>query len=75
MGGSHKRAPIYFTESINSSNFIAVACNTFEDFLSGNYNKHCTAVMGENVDIKTRGKYYLTTNGKSPFALGSNILN
>ncbi|XP_061185463.1 inactive pancreatic lipase-related protein 1-like [Saccostrea echinata] len=57
---SHMRSILLFTESIRSAcRFKACKrCSSCED--------KCTS-MGQNVNDKARGRYYLTTNSASPF--------
>ena len=46
-GCSHGRAPIYFTESINSNvAFRATACTSYANFQSGSCNNNAKANMG-----------------------------
>lgn len=70
VGCSHKRAAIYFYESINSNNFVAVEASNFTEFDYGRCNRNKRAIMGENVDRSLSGNFYLHTNKKSPFAKG-----
>uniref|UniRef100_A0A1B0CWC2 Lipase domain-containing protein n=1 Tax=Lutzomyia longipalpis TaxID=7200 RepID=A0A1B0CWC2_LUTLO len=71
---SHSRSYIYFAESITTATgFWARQCGDYNDIL----NENCTttnavyAVMGgEPVKKKTRGIFWLSTNGESPFAQG-----
>ncbi|KAI4461685.1 lipase [Holotrichia oblita] len=70
LGCSHKRAPIYFYESINSNHFVAVEASSFTEFDCGRCNHNKRAIMGENVDKSVTGDFYLHTNKKSPFAKG-----
>lgn len=67
---SHKRAPIYFYESINSHGFVAIEAPNFSEFDCGRCNQNRRAVMGENVDQSLKGDFYLYTNKTSPFAKG-----
>ena len=64
-----------FEETIlDDSEFVAVLCNNFEDFDSGICcNGETFAKMGERVDQKLRGKYYLNTNSAHPYALPKHI--
>nr|XP_022916117.1 lipoprotein lipase-like [Onthophagus taurus] len=66
---SHKRSNLYFIESINSNDFIATSCESWENFKEvncGNDSKNVT--FGENVDFQARGVYYFITNDNPPFA-------
>ncbi|GJQ85482.1 hypothetical protein Trydic_g23072, partial [Trypoxylus dichotomus] len=57
---SHKRAPIYFYESINSYEFVTIEAPSFVEFDCGRCNHNRRAVMGENVDPFYRNKYNLS---------------
>lgn len=71
QGCSHGRAPIYFTESINSNvAFRATACTSYANFQSGSCNNNAKANMGYPVSTTTRGDYYLDTHSVAPFAMG-----
>ncbi|XP_071050523.1 pancreatic lipase-related protein 2-like [Onthophagus taurus] len=70
MACSHKRAPLYFAESITSKKFIAGYCDSFDDVVDKKYNKKITAIMGEDANPNIVGIYYLETNNTSPYALG-----
>jgi len=71
QGCSHGRAPIYFTESINSNTgFRGTSCSSYANFQSGSCNNNAKALMGYPVPTTTRGDYYLNTNSAAPFALG-----
>jgi len=66
---SHTRAPLYFTESINSPvGFKAVLCDTWAHFKKGACSGNTAELMGEPISKKSYGVYYLATNKKSPFA-------
>ena len=64
-----------FEETIvDGGKFIAVLCNNFEDFDSGICcNGQTFGQMGEKVDPKLRGKYYLNTKSSRPFALPKDV--
>lgn len=68
---SHSRAHALFAETIISSDFVAVRCNTFDDAR----NQRCTGAReasmgGEPGNIGLRGIFHLRTNGQTPFAMG-----
>ncbi|KAB0804665.1 hypothetical protein PPYR_01635 [Photinus pyralis] len=73
---SHRRSVDYMIESVLSSNFVATEC------------KYCPigcppvialvtrpgkAILGQQCSPDTRGKYYVPTNLKSPYATGGRI--
>jgi hypothetical protein len=68
---SHDRAPLFFIESINSNNFYARRCDTFDEI-----GRRCSgelATMGgepSNSRKALRGVFHLTTNRSPPFARG-----
>ncbi|KAJ8917649.1 hypothetical protein NQ315_005096 [Exocentrus adspersus] len=68
---SHMAAGLYFAESIrgNTKKFIGVECDNIANYLLGLCTNGRKAVMGESVNFTTRGKYYVTTSDKPPFAL------
>ena len=68
---SHSRAHELFAETIISSGFVAVRCNTLADAT----NSRCTGAReasmgGEPGNNGLRGIFHLRTNGQSPFAMG-----
>ncbi|XP_046396793.1 phospholipase A1-like isoform X2 [Ischnura elegans] len=67
---SHSRSWMYFTESITSSKFLAVPCDSYENFLNGSCSDRDKVAMGEPTPNSIRGTYYLNTASSSPFALG-----
>ncbi|XP_046397216.1 phospholipase A1-like [Ischnura elegans] len=67
---SHSRSWIYFAESITSNKFLAVPCDSYENFLNGSCNDGEKVPMGEPTPTSTRGTYYLNTASEPPFALG-----
>ncbi|XP_071534496.1 pancreatic triacylglycerol lipase-like isoform X2 [Panulirus ornatus] len=72
-GCSHGRSHDYWVESINGqSAFTAVPCQDWSTFQAGDCNScgHGCLQMGFHVDQNLRGKYYLRTNTKSPYAQG-----
>ncbi|XP_029055717.2 phospholipase A1 VesT1.02-like [Osmia bicornis bicornis] len=65
---SHLRAYEYYAESINSNNFVARSCSSFDDYKSGKCNSRPTAIMGGvNPNFKVKGQYFLTTNSRPPY--------
>ncbi|XP_003700219.1 phospholipase A1-like [Megachile rotundata] len=71
LGGScsHARSYRFFAESINSNGFLARSCSGYSDYKGGKCNSNHVARMGGvQPDTKASGKYYLTTNSKSPYA-------
>jgi len=72
FGCSHERAPTFFSESINSQiGFMAVECDSWENFEAGLCVNNGQKLMGYPADISNQGKtYYLRTNAASPFAQG-----
>jgi len=66
---SHRRALEYFTESVNSKvGFTSTLCDSWESFTAGKCVHLDTIQMGEHVDDAYEGKFYLSTNSKSPYA-------
>lgn len=69
---NHLRCIDYFIESIESDSFVAKSCKScaivpqvcVPDVIGGT-----KAIMGEGASTRTKGKYYLKTNKKKPFAL------
>ncbi|XP_071050537.1 phospholipase A1 member A-like isoform X2 [Onthophagus taurus] len=70
-GGSHNRAPLYFAESINTTNFVAVNTSNYDEFDCGRYSDNQRAVMGENCQIGIKGDFYLHINKNTPYAKGA----
>lgn len=59
-----------FVESINSLQFVAKKCINAANYSQGLCSTNKRAIMGENIDTKLKGEYYLTTNDMYPFARG-----
>ncbi|XP_033322503.2 pancreatic triacylglycerol lipase-like [Megalopta genalis] len=70
---SHSRSYEYFAESINSNKgFEAVKCDSYVNFLKGTCNSNGKTLMGGlRLNRKIKGTYFLRTNKKTPFAMGS----
>ncbi|XP_076392510.1 pancreatic lipase-related protein 2-like isoform X2 [Megachile rotundata] len=68
---SHSRSHEYFAESINSDRFLARKCSSYIDYVFGNCKLNAVAHMGGvTPDFRVKGKYYLYTNPKPPYAKG-----
>jgi len=65
---SHSRAHEYFGESVNHDAFSACVCASYENFGDCDCNIS-THKMGWSTPRSTRGIYYLTTRGASPYGL------
>ncbi|XP_053618641.1 phospholipase A1-like [Plodia interpunctella] len=69
-GCCHGMSWLFFCESVlNEQAFPAVECNSWDDFKFGKCLKNIS-YMGFASKPTVRGKYYLQTNGVSPFSLG-----
>ncbi|KAH1029408.1 lipoprotein lipase [Dendroctonus ponderosae] len=67
----HDRSYLYFIESLRSDQFIAKKCESYDDYLAGQYKNDPQIIMGGAAVNRTLfGKYCLKTNSTSPFALG-----
>lgn len=67
---SHSRAWQLFAESIGSDDFKAVACGSYDEFLSGKCDLSPKTSMGEPTPSNARGTFYLNTSDSPPYALG-----
>ncbi|XP_065204938.1 probable phospholipase A1 magnifin isoform X2 [Planococcus citri] len=74
---SHDRAWQYYAESIlNEKGFPAVRCANYETFLAGVCNQHSDPrtnrseiqYMGFAANPRLKGKFFLATNSREPFA-------
>lgn len=60
---SHSRAWYYYQESVvNDGTFLAIKCNSFNDFTRNNCQKSEIAVMGLSNDTTSKGKFFLVTH-------------
>lgn len=66
---SHQRAPEFYIESINQSNFFARGCPNFTAINRGGCQGEI-AIMGDssNAAKNLRGIFHFVTNKVSPFA-------
>uniref|UniRef100_A0A0P6G748 Pancreatic triacylglycerol lipase n=1 Tax=Daphnia magna TaxID=35525 RepID=A0A0P6G748_9CRUS len=70
-GCSHGRAPLYFTESINSRTpFTSTECFDYDTWKAGRCSGNAQTAMGLSVSTSANGEYFLDTNAEAPFALG-----
>ncbi|XP_059481570.1 lipase member I-like [Neocloeon triangulifer] len=67
---SHERCWVFFMESIQSDEFRAAQCDSWDDFLAGFCNSTQQVSMGYPTPSNTRGTFYLATADFPPFALG-----
>lgn len=67
---SHSRSPFLFAESITSRGFVSSHCNSYKNYQRGKCTWRRHDVMGEWTSPWSRGRYYLKTNGKPPYAQG-----
>ncbi|XP_022128661.2 lipase member I-like [Pieris rapae] len=70
---SHSRAPYFYSEAINFPKaFPSVKADSCRDWETrkGSNDTHTIIYMGENIDRKSRGKFYMRTNTMSPFGKG-----
>ncbi|KOC63514.1 Pancreatic triacylglycerol lipase [Habropoda laboriosa] len=66
---SHGRSYVYLTESIGSkTGFVASKCNTWDNYVLGNCKNAKTTLMGEHVDKRATGSYFLMTRSEPPYA-------
>ncbi|KAK9507400.1 hypothetical protein O3M35_007263 [Rhynocoris fuscipes] len=67
---SHRRAYWLFAESITTPDgFSAVQCDSWSDYKNQKCEGGNRTFMGEHVSPNARGKYFLRTNSRTPFAL------
>ncbi|XP_044740824.1 lipase member H-like [Chrysoperla carnea] len=67
----HFRAALYYAESVSSNTgFVAYKCTSWEAYTEETCANNEKQLMGYPVTATSNGKYYLTTNAKSPFAQG-----
>ncbi|KAM0727672.1 Pancreatic triacylglycerol lipase [Formica fusca] len=67
---SHSRAHQLMTESIGSTvGFKARMCESWEKYKEQLCDYNPVILMGEYASTSLRGKFYLSTNGASPYAL------
>ncbi|XP_047508855.1 phospholipase A1-like isoform X1 [Pieris napi] len=72
-GCSHGRAPLYYSEAINSPKaFPSVQADSCDNWKTkkGSNDTHPIIYLGENIDRKSRGYFYMRTNTMSPFGKG-----
>ncbi|XP_041980258.1 lipase member I-like [Aricia agestis] len=70
---SHLRAAQIYAESIkNPKSFVAIQCQSWQQFESNACADQQYAVLGYGSSASTRGLYYLRTSASPPFALGMN---
>ncbi|KAG8226006.1 hypothetical protein J437_LFUL015932 [Ladona fulva] len=67
---SHSRAWQFFVESINSDQFLAVPCGSYDGFTNRTCDNEPKVPMGEPAYSSARGTYYLYTGEEPPYALG-----
>uniref|UniRef100_A0A1B6MCA6 Lipase domain-containing protein n=1 Tax=Graphocephala atropunctata TaxID=36148 RepID=A0A1B6MCA6_9HEMI len=72
---SHKRSYLYFAESITSLGFISTVCDSWHDYKRKLCQNHTKNVLGEHVDQRFLGVYYLYTNPSSPFGAWNNSVS
>ncbi|GAB1600406.1 inactive pancreatic lipase-related protein 1-like [Argonauta hians] len=76
VGCSHSRAIQLFMESINSTCFRAVKCDSHEDFINGLCVSGQFIPMGYHLPKKTpKGSYYLNTKKEFPYCAHNYIVN
>lgn len=46
----------------------ALECDSFQNFKSGRCRGRPTVILGEDIDQKARGTFFLETNSKEPYA-------
>nr|AIY34732.1 lipase 3b [Lygus lineolaris] len=73
---SHRRAYWLFASSVlNPGGFLAVQCDNWHNFKNGKCKGNNVTEMGQNVSPKARGKYFLRTGSKMPYALGESSIS
>lgn len=67
---SHGRSWLFFAESLHSdaTPFVAHKCKTYDIFMGQRRECGETALMGDATPVDTRGRFYLNTDDKAPFA-------
>lgn len=72
---AHLRAPEYFAESINSLNFVAKQCKSFDEVKKNRCTDQAPeenfVMQPESTNNKLRGIFFFKTNSKPLFALGN----
>uniref|UniRef100_A0A1B0CUS8 Lipase domain-containing protein n=2 Tax=Lutzomyia longipalpis TaxID=7200 RepID=A0A1B0CUS8_LUTLO len=71
MACSHGRAHHLFAESILNTNFFSYPSSSWSNYVKGDYNLTDMIRMGDAAPHEARGLYFLRTNPKPPFAVGS----
>lgn len=68
-GCSHHRAPKLFLESVeNPDGFVSTQCEAYLIYLLGLCNNNKVITLGGELTAEDAGKYYFTTNSKSPYS-------
>ncbi|CAB0003600.1 unnamed protein product [Nesidiocoris tenuis] len=68
---SHSRAYEIFIEALQDPNaFMAIKCTDWATFRTGSCNKNEKYYLGENVNTKARGAFFMKTNTVQPLGMG-----
>ncbi|KAF5306174.1 hypothetical protein FQR65_LT07450 [Abscondita terminalis] len=68
---SHQRSHQYFIESINSNQFLAKFCDSWNSYLMGFCDSNENVVFGENALINITGNFFFRTNSAPPYAISN----
>jgi pancreatic triacylglycerol lipase len=70
-GCAHGRATVLYSESVNSSLFVARQCTNYDEIVAQSCpGTGVTGILGGDSGKSIRGVFFLTTNEVSPFAQG-----
>ncbi|XP_038214826.1 putative endothelial lipase isoform X2 [Zerene cesonia] len=68
---SHNRAVMYVVESLSDgTSFPAAAAESYSEWIALEDPTNDTIYLGDLVNIRARGNYYLSTKAQSPFGMG-----
>ncbi|CAG4966708.1 unnamed protein product [Colias eurytheme] len=68
---SHNRAVLYVVESLaNGTAFPAAAAGSYGEWIALDDPANDTIYLGDLVNIRARGNYFLSTNAQAPFGMG-----
>nr|XP_034838102.1 pancreatic lipase-related protein 2-like [Maniola hyperantus] len=67
---SHWRSYMFFSESVlHPKSFVASRCPSWKEYTRGFCANQPTTHMGFGVDLKARGKYFVSTRRQSPYSI------
>ncbi|KAH1022938.1 hypothetical protein HUJ04_012246 [Dendroctonus ponderosae] len=70
---SHGRSYYYYSEALNTDQFIAKSCDSYNDYVAAECKRVPQSIMGA-VNTSLFGDYYLETSSSYPYALGETDL-